>query len=78
MAAKSIAKGKLNTRVGHLRGHNKDEIAQLSAEFDRMAEQVETLVKSKERLLQDISHELRSPLLDYKLRLSLGAKKQII
>ncbi|KTC78663.1 two-component system sensor histidine kinase CpxA [Legionella cincinnatiensis] len=75
MAAKSIAKGKLNTRVGHLRGHNKDEIAQLSAEFDRMAEQVETLVKSKERLLQDISHELRSPLARLQIAIELGRKK---
>ncbi len=75
MAAKSIAKGQLNTRVGHLRGHNKDEIAQLSAEFDRMAEQVETLVKSKERLLQDISHELRSPLARLQIALELGRKK---
>lgn len=75
MAAKSIAKGQLNTRVGHLRGHNKDEIAQLSAEFDRMAEQVETLVKSKERLLQDISHELRSPLARLQIAIELGRKK---
>lgn len=75
MAAKSIAKGKLNTRVGHLRGHNKDEIAQLSAEFDRMAEQVETLVKSKERLLQDISHELRFPLARLQIAIELGRKK---
>lgn len=75
MAAKSIAKGKLNTRVGHLRGHNKDEIAQLSAEFDRMAEQVESLVKSKERLLQDISHELRSPLARLHIALELGRQK---
>ncbi len=75
MAAKSIAKGKLNTRVGHLKGHNKDEIAQLSAEFDRMAEQVETLVKSKERLLQDISHELRSPLARLQIAIELGRKK---
>ncbi len=75
MAAKSIATGKLNTRVGHLRGHHKDEIAQLSKEFDRMAEQLETLVNSKERLLQDISHELRSPLARLQIAIELGRNK---
>jgi two-component system sensor histidine kinase CpxA len=75
MAAKSIAKGQLNTRVGHLRGHHKDEIAQLSDEFDRMAEQLEALVNSKERLLQDISHELRSPLARLQIAIELGRNK---
>jgi two-component system sensor histidine kinase CpxA len=75
MAAKSIANGELNTRVGHLKGHYNDEIDQLSAEFDRMAEQLEALVKSKERLLQDISHELRSPLARLQIAIGLGRKK---
>ncbi|WP_133127376.1 two-component system sensor histidine kinase CpxA [Legionella nagasakiensis] len=75
LAAKSIATGKLSTRVGSFIGHHKDEIAKLSDEFDRMAEQLETLVKSKERLLQDISHELRSPLARLNLAIELGRKK---
>ncbi|MFI4919124.1 MAG: two-component system sensor histidine kinase CpxA [Legionellales bacterium] len=75
LAAKSIATGKLSTRVGHLRGHNKDEIAQLSDEFDRMAAQLETLVCSKERLLQDISHELRSPLTRLNIAIELARNK---
>jgi two-component system sensor histidine kinase CpxA len=75
MAAKSIATGKLYTRVGHFRGHKKDEIAELSNDFDRMAEQLETLVSSKERLLQDISHELRSPIARLNIAIELGRKK---
>ncbi|STX28778.1 sensor histidine kinase CpxA [Legionella beliardensis] len=75
MAAKSIAKGKLNTRVGHFKGHYRDEIAELSSDFDRMAEQLETLINSKERLLQDISHELRSPLARLQIAIELGRKK---
>lgn len=75
IAAQSIATGKLNTRVGHLKGHHKDEIAQLSDEFDRMAEQLEALINSKERLLQDISHELRSPLARLQIAIELGRKK---
>lgn len=75
MAAKSIATGKLSTRVGRLKGHNRDEIAELSDEFDQMAEQLEGIVNSKERLLQDISHELRSPLARLQIAIELGRKK---
>jgi len=75
LAAKSIATGNLSTRVGRFKGHNRDEIAELSNEFDRMAEQLETLIHSKERLLQDISHELRSPLARLRIALELGRNK---
>ncbi len=75
LAAKSIATGKLNTRVGSFKGHYHDEIAQLSDGFDRMAEKLETIISSKERLLQDISHELRSPLARMQVALELGRKK---
>ncbi len=74
-AAQSIAKGKLNTRVGHFTGHHHDEITELSDEFNSMAEQLEMLVHSKERLLQDISHELRSPLARLHVAIELGRKK---
>lgn len=75
MAAKSIAKGQLNTRVGNFIGHGHDEIAQLSNEFDRMAEELENILQSKERLLQDISHELRSPLARLQIAIELGRNK---
>lgn len=75
MAAQSIGTGKLNTRVGHLKGHRNDELEQLSQEFDRMAERLEALINSKERLLQDISHELRSPLARLQVAIELGRKK---
>lgn len=75
LAAKSIATGHLDTRVGTFKGHDRDEIAELSHEFDTMAEQVEQLILSKERLLQDISHELRSPLARLQIALELGRKK---
>jgi two-component system sensor histidine kinase CpxA len=39
-----------------------DEFGQLGRAVDQMADRIEGLVKSQRRLLQDISHELRSPL----------------
>ena len=75
LAAKSIATGQLNTRVGQFKGHYRDEIAELSHEFDRMAETIEEMIQSKERLLQDISHELRSPLARLQIAIELGRTK---
>lgn len=75
MAARSIAKGHLSTRVGKIKGHSKDEIAELRDEFDHMAEEIEELMNSKKRLLQDISHEFRSPLARIQVAIELSRKK---
>lgn len=73
--AKSLAKGQLHARVGPLAGHQKDEIAELSEEFDQMAEKLQSLLQSKDRLLQDISHELRSPLARLQVAMELARQK---
>lgn len=51
--------GELSVRTGSTR---KDEIGDVSRAFDRMADRISTLLTAERRLLQDISHELRSPL----------------
>lgn len=51
--------GELSVRVDSRR---RDEIGNLSRTFDRMAERIATLLTAERQLLQDISHELRSPL----------------
>jgi two-component system sensor histidine kinase CpxA len=51
--------GDLAVRVHSSR---RDEIGNLSRAFDRMAERIATLLTAERRLLQDVSHELRSPL----------------
>lgn len=59
--------GELDVRLNSRR---RDEIGELSRSFDRMAERIGTLVTAERRLLQDVSHELRSPL----ARLSFAAE----
>jgi two-component system sensor histidine kinase CpxA len=51
--------GDLSARVQSKRG---DEIGALERSFDQMAERIETRLSAERRLLQDVSHELRSPL----------------
>jgi signal transduction histidine kinase len=51
--------GDLAARAQLSRG---DEIGDLARAFDQMANRIETLLTAERRLLQDISHELRSPL----------------
>ncbi len=74
-AAKELGTGALSTRVGSFKGHANDEIAALSHEFDSMATELEKIISSKERLLHDISHELRSPLARLQISIALARKK---
>jgi two-component system sensor histidine kinase CpxA len=59
---RSFAGGALETRIGTSFGTRRDELAELGRDFDAMAERIATLLLNQRRLLQDISHELRSPL----------------
>ncbi len=54
-----FGRGDLGVRY-HL--ERRDEIGELAQTFNRMADQIHTLLTAERRLLQDVSHELRSPL----------------
>jgi signal transduction histidine kinase len=62
-----FGRGELSLRVNSKR---RDEIGDLARSFDQMAERLQTLLTAERQLLQDISHELRSPL----ARLSFAAE----
>jgi methyl-accepting chemotaxis protein len=61
-ATQKLAEGELTTRVGDKVGNRRDELAVLAKDFDVMAERIESLITSQQRLSRDVSHELRSPL----------------
>ena len=73
-AARRMAAGELSARVDHPGGATRDELAQLAGDFDAMAERIEALVTHDRRVLQDLSHELRSPLARLQLILDLAQR----
>jgi two-component system sensor histidine kinase CpxA len=73
-ATRQLAAGDLTARSGAPVTRRSDEVAGLMRDFDAMAERLEMLVKAQSRLLNDISHELRSPLA--RLNVALGLARQ--
>ncbi len=73
-ATRQLTAGDLTARSGAPPSKRRDEIAGLMRDFDAMAERLELLVKAQSRLLNDISHELRSPLA--RLNVALGLARQ--
>jgi two-component system sensor histidine kinase CpxA len=73
-ATRQLAAGDLTARAGAPNVTRRDEVAGLMRDFDGMAERLENLVKAQSRLLNDISHELRSPLA--RLNVALGLARQ--
>jgi signal transduction histidine kinase len=74
-ATRELAKGNLSARVVPTLKGRRDELASLAADFDEMAEKIQTLVDSQRRLLGDISHELRSPLARLNVALELARQR---
>ena len=73
-AARGLAAGDLNTQVAPSTRKRGDELGQLGTAFDSMAGDLRALVEGRERLLRDVSHELRSPLA--RMRLAVGLAQQ--
>ncbi len=69
-----LAHGDLAVRLKPEMGRRRDEIADLAGDFDTMAERLQQLVRSRDQLLHDVSHELRSPLA--RLNVAVGLARQ--
>lgn len=74
-ATEEYADGNFSIRVAPGLGKRQDEIADLATAFDRMAEKLDSLLRSHKRLLRDASHELRSPLARLQVSLELARGK---
>jgi signal transduction histidine kinase len=65
--------GQMDKRINISRG---DEIGQVAASFNTMAERVEQSFRTERSLLQDISHELRAPLARLNLAVHLAKQER--
>ncbi|QTF09778.1 HAMP domain-containing protein [Brenneria izadpanahii] len=69
-----VAQGDLTVRLLPLMRKRHDEISEVARDFDSMVERLDILVSTREQLLHDVSHELRSPLA--RLQLAIGLVHQ--
>lgn len=73
-ATRRMTAGDLAARVGAPWASRDDELGRLAADFDRMAARIEALIAHERGVLQDVSHELRSPLARLHLLLDLARR----
>ena len=74
-ATRRMAGGDLNVRVSQSMRGRQDDLGLLATDLDTMAERVRNLLETKQQLLRDVSHELRSPLARLQLALSLARRQ---
>jgi two-component system, OmpR family, sensor kinase len=74
-AMRRMAGGDLDVRVSQSMKGRQDDLGLLAADLDTMAERVRNLLETKQQLLRDVSHELRSPLARLQLALSLARRQ---
>jgi len=73
-ATRRIADGDLSVRIKpEIQGRSAD-IADLGDDFDHMVERLQQSMDEQKRLIKDVSHELRSPLM--RLQFALGLAQQ--
>lgn len=70
----ALAAGKLDSRVPARTLRRADELGRFSRSLDSMAARLASLVNSRDELLRNVSHELRSPLT--RMRLAVGLTRQ--
>ncbi len=73
-ATQSFASGDLSSRVLPKLKKRQDEVYLLAQDFDAMAQKLQISISSHKHLIQDISHELRSPVARLQLALELTKK----
>lgn len=74
-ASRQLATGDLSVRVGAPLDRRHDEFGQLAQDMDEMAGRLQQLQQANQRLLRDVSHELRSPLARLRVALEIARNK---
>lgn len=72
--ARRLGDGELGFR---LKRHGSREFRRIADGFNEMAERLQSMLLSRERLLQDVSHELRSPLARIRMAAELSSDAKL-
>lgn len=72
-ASHQLAQGNLDVRIDDTK--RRDEIADLGKDFNLMASEIQSLLHTQKQLLQDVSHELRSPIARLRVALALARRE---
>lgn len=73
---RQLAEGDWQARTD-IKSFRRDEIGELAADFNLMAEQLSSMWLGQKRLLADISHELRSPLARMQMAIGLAHQQAV-
>jgi len=76
ITVRRLASGFSDARIPKEISGRRDELGALAADFNAMADQLQTLTEGREHLMQEMSHELRSPLARLQASLALTAHRQ--
>ncbi|MFY0480267.1 sensor histidine kinase [Achromobacter marplatensis] len=74
-ATHALAAGCLDAQTPPKLARRKDELGLLARDFNAMADRLKALVDTREQLLHNIAHELRSPLARLRLAAELARRK---
>ncbi|MEZ5533625.1 MAG: ATP-binding protein [Steroidobacteraceae bacterium] len=75
LAVRGLASGHVEARVPARIAARSDELGALATDFNAMAGRLEHLLEQRQRLLRDVSHELRSPLTRLQAAIVLSAHR---
>ncbi len=73
-ATRDLARGNLDVQLDPAVSARRDDLGTLARDFNAMALRLRDLLKGREQLLRDVSHELRSPLA--RMRVAVGLARQ--
>ncbi|MBV2161179.1 HAMP domain-containing histidine kinase [Achromobacter denitrificans] len=74
-ATHALSAGRLGAHTPAKLARRKDELGLLARDFNAMADRLKALVDTREQLLHNIAHELRSPLARLRLAAELARRK---
>jgi two-component system, OmpR family, sensor kinase len=74
-AVRELALGHTEARVPAAIASRRDELGALAADFNRMADRLAALLASRQQLMGELSHELRSPLARLQAALELAGHR---